>query len=171
MKKLLPSLVCGFAVGVLQVVPFLRGLSCCLLLPVAGVFSIILYQKSTETTDKIPFSKGAGLGILTGIFAALFTTFFDTIITLITKTNIFVEEFVNIQKAFSDLPLSDELKNEMIKMYTIIREDIINHGFSIWYTSGMLISNLIAGVLFGLVGGLLGTYFINAKNSNYYSSR
>ncbi|MBN2571650.1 MAG: DUF4199 family protein [Ignavibacteriales bacterium] len=171
MKKVLPALVCGFAAGVLQVVPFIRGLSCCLLLPLAGVFAIVLYQKSSGVIEKIPYGKGAMLGLLTGVFAALFSTFFDSIISFITHSNIFVEEFVSIQKAFNDLPFSEEMKNELIKMYSMIRDEIVRDGFSFWYTSGMLVSNLIAGILFGLLGGLLGTYFMNAKNSNYYSSR
>ena len=165
MKKYLPVLVTGFAAGVLHVVPFLNGLTCCLIVPVAAYFAVILEQKSKNITGEFDLQRGAILGLLTGIVAAFFGSFFEIFVTFITKNNNILTSFNEISQSVNSLPFSSDVKDEVLTIMNSIADSIRETGFSPLYSISIFVNNLIVNPIFGLIGGLVGTKIINSKNS------
>lgn len=165
MKKHLPAIVCGFGAGVMQIVPIAKSLSCCIIIPVAVVLAISLDRKANNipNNERTETSKAAVIGVLTGIFAALFGSSFDIFITLITKNNDIIAAFPEIQNMLDNFPISEAIKNEVIDMFQSIITQIQQTGFSVIYTISVIVNNLIVNTIFGLLGGLIGVQLINSK--------
>lgn len=87
MKRILPALVCGFGAGVLNTVPFVKNFSCCLIIPVAAIAALILDQRANGVKEQINSGKAVQLGLLTGMFSAIFGTIFEVLIVLVTKNS------------------------------------------------------------------------------------
>ena len=166
MKKYLPVLVTGFAAGVLHIVPIVKGLTCCLVVPVAAYFSIVLYQKSNNNFEQIDLKKGAIFGLLTGIIAAFFGSFFDIALTLITKNNDILNSFNQLTETIDMFPFPQETKDEVLNLMQTVVTSIRETGFSLLYSTSIFVNNLIVNPIFGLIGGLVGTKILNSKNSN-----
>jgi len=162
-RKYIPSFVTGFGAAVLSTIPGIKSLNCCMIVPAAAFLSLYLYIKTTGDKSPINLNKAFGFGLLTGLIAALFTTFFDLLITYITHSNDFV----------ATLPQSRELMNEfnlgrLMDAYSELMEgmvkDISETGFSALYTVMISISNFIILSIFGMLGGLLGMSILNKRN-------
>lgn len=166
MKKYTATLVCGFGAGVLQIVPMVKSVSCCLILPLAVFFSLLLDQRATKIFSKIPMRKALLFGLFTGLFAAFFGSIFELLITFITKHNDIISAFPEVQKMIEGFPLSPEIKTEVIKIFQLIREEIIQTGFSPLYTFSVFVNNFIVNSIFGIVGGLIAAQIINSRISN-----
>ncbi len=164
MKKYLPAIVAGFGAGVLHVVPVAKSLTCCLVVPVAAVLAIILEQKANQLTGDFDLKRGAILGLLTGIFAALFGSFFDIFITFITKNNDIILAFNRLGETLDAFPVSDNIKEEVMTLMNSVVEAIKEKGFSSLYAFSITFNNLIVDSIFGLIGGLAGTKILNSRN-------
>jgi len=165
LKKYLPVLVTGFAAGVLHIVPIVKGLTCCLVVPVAAYFAIVLYQKSNNNFEQIELKKGATLGLLTGLVAAIFGSFFDIAITLITKNNDILNSFNQLTETIDMFPFPQETKDEVLNLIQAVATSIRETGFSLLYSASIFVNNMIVNPIFGLIGGLVGAKIINSKNS------
>ncbi len=163
MKKILPALVPGFAVGVLQIVPLLKSFACCLLIPLAGFFSVTLYQKSTGSENKIGISKGIVLGLLTGVFAAVFTSLFEIFITLVTKSNDLVLTYNELIQTMDSLPFDAALKQQVIDLMGSMKTEIETTGFSLLYSFTIIFNNFLTNTIFGMIGGAIGAQYVNSK--------
>jgi hypothetical protein len=164
MKKYLPSLVCGFAASVVTVIPGVKNFGCCLFLPVAALFSVILYKRTNNTAEQLRANSGLVLGFFTGIFAAVFATAFDLLLTYIFHSNEFVATFPQSEAMMRDIklgPLIDETLGLLKQMINEIKKT----GFSPIYSAGIFISNIITFSVFGIIGGLLGVLFVNRKGA------
>jgi hypothetical protein len=165
-NKVFPSLVCGFGAAVLTIIPGYNeakgSITCCLFVPLASIFSLMLYQRTNH--EELPFkvSRAMFVGLLSGVFLALFSTFFETIITLITHTNDFVNALPETESVMRGLNMGP-MYTEAIKILKNVSRDISLHGFSLFYTTGMLFGNLIINSVVGVIGGLLGLLIINRK--------
>ncbi|MCX6168529.1 MAG: hypothetical protein NTX65_04260 [Ignavibacteriales bacterium] len=166
MKKYLSALVCGFGAGVLLIVPFLRSFSCCFIIPLAAFVSLMLDQRATNSREKIGSKRAIMFGIVTGLYAALFGSFFEVFITLITKNNDIIATFPELQRMINSFAVSPEIKTEVLKLFQNVREEILTKGFSVLYTFSVLINNFIVNTIFGAVGGLVGAQIINNKLNN-----
>ncbi|MBA4407116.1 hypothetical protein C0389_07575 [bacterium] len=166
MKKYLSSLVCGFGAGVLQIVPLLRSFSCCFILPVAAFLSLLLNQRATKNTAKISTKEALLFGVMTGIYAALFGSFLEILITFITKHNDIISTFPELQRMVDNFPVSQEIKSEVLNLFQKVRQDIIANGFSVLYTFSVLVNNFIVNTIFGAVGGIIGAQIINSRMNN-----
>ena len=166
MRKYLAALICGFGAGVLQIVPFVKSFSCCMILPLAAFISLLLDQRATRNFEKIPMKKALLFGLFTGLFAALFGSVFELLITFITKNNDVIASFTDLQRIVQNLPLSEEIKKEVLNIFQSVREDILKSGFSILYTFSVILNNFIVNSIFGSVGGLVGAQIINSRFSN-----
>ncbi len=166
MKKYLSALVCGFGAGVLQIVPFLRSFSCCFIIPLAAFVSLMLNQRATNSREKISSKKALMFGIVTGFYAALFGTFFELFITLITKHNDIISTFPELQRMIESFPVTPEIKTEVLNLFQNVREEILTKGFSLLYTFSVLMNNFIVNTIFGAVGGLVGAQIINNRINN-----
>lgn len=166
MKKHLPAIVSGFGAGVLSIVPLAKGLTCCIIVPVAAYIALILDRKSTHDTGRISASRGFIIGVMTGVFAAVFGSAFDILITYITRSNDIVASFPEFQKMINDFPVSEAIRAEIIRMFQNLRNDIVTNGFSFLYTFSVLINNFVVNTLFGAIGGLAGAQIINNRVGN-----
>ncbi len=166
MKKYLSSFVCGFGAGVLQIVPVAKSLSCCLLLPAASFLAISLDRKANNLTGRIQIKKALMIGLMTGIYAAIFGSVLDLVITLITKNNDLIAAFPELQRMVNSFPLNESLKNEVLSLFQKVREEILAYGFSWLYTFSVLVNNFVVNTLFGSIGGLIGAQIINSRINN-----
>ncbi len=166
LKKYISPFVCGFSAGVMQIVPVAKSFACCLIIPVAAYFSLVLDQKANKNYSRITLKKAAGFGILTGLNAALFGTFFEIIITLITKNNDLVLALPEVQKMLANFPVDPHLKKEVISLLNGVIFSIKHYGFSFIYSFSILMNNLVINTIFGLIGGIISMQIINKKNDN-----
>lgn len=162
-KKYLPTLVCGFAAAVLSTVPGIKNFSCCLLVPGAAAFSILLDKKINQSNEKILLSKSLGFGFLTGLFATLFITTFDILLTYFIKTNEFIQNLPQIELTMRQWNLGP-MVNESLKLIKSVAKEIEKNGFSFIYLLMILSSNFIVNSIFGMVGGALGMSLANRKS-------
>ena len=162
-NKYIPSLVCGFGAAVLTTVPGIKSFGFCLLVPAAAVLSLFLHQKAVHNSKNIDTGTAIIFGILTGLYAAVFATLFEVIITFFTHTNDFVKtlpESTAMAKSFLG-PVVDEMVNTFRKMSS----DIQTKGFSLLYTIAIFVGNGFIYLIFGLLGGLIGKSFVNKRST------
>jgi hypothetical protein len=162
-KKYLPALVCGFGAAVLTTIPGMESIACCLLAPAASGASIFLYKKSQPSEKKISTGTGIFLGFLTAIFAALFASGFELIITYITNTTDLVASIPQAEQVIMDMNLGPAAE-ESIELLKKMISDIQATGFSFLYAVLITASNLITYSIFGMIGGLVATAIINKRN-------
>jgi hypothetical protein len=160
----MPALVAGFGAGVLHVVPLTKALTCCLVVPIAAFAAIMLEQKSTNIVGNIELNRGIILGLLTGIFAALFGSFFDIFITFITRNNDLLTAFGDLSEIVDTFPVPENVKNESLNLMNSVAQSIRETGFSAIYSFTVIFNNLIVDSIFGVIGGIIGTKVVNAKN-------
>jgi hypothetical protein len=161
-KQYIPPLVCGFSAAVLSTIPGFKELACCLVIPLAAFFSLYLDQKINKIYEVISSRKAITYGLLTGLFAALFATFFDMLMTYATRSNDFVQALPETEAMIKDFNIGPFVE-ETIKILKTMSSDIRTYGFSGLYLLSMLTSNLITNAIFGLIGGLLGMSYLNKK--------
>lgn len=166
MKKFISPIVCGFAAGVLQIVPIIKSLSCCLILPGAAFLSLLLDQKATKSTSKIPMTKAFVFGLFTGLTAAFWGTILEVFVTFITRQNDVIIAFPELQRMVENFPLSPEIKNQVMGIFQTVRKELMETGFSWLYTFSILLNNLIVNSIFGVAGGLIGAQILNNKNKS-----
>ena len=159
----LSSLVCGFGTAVLTTIPGLESFACCLLVPIAAIISVRLYKRSNPGIIKLNTGTGVLLGLFTGIFAAIFASVFEILLTYITKTNDLVTGFPQAEEVIRDLNLGDAAKESMNLLKRMV-EEIRLKGFSPLYSLIITFTNLLSYSIFGILGGVLGTAFINKRN-------
>jgi predicted PurR-regulated permease PerM len=162
-KKYLPALVCGFGAAVLTTIPGLESFACCLLVPIASLISVRLYKKANREIVKLNTGTGVILGLLTGLFAAGFTSIFELFLTYITKTNDLVAGYPQAEELIRDLNLGDAAKESLELLKKMISE-IQTKGFSFLYSVIIIISNLLTYSIFGMLGGVIGTALLNKRN-------
>ena len=68
--KYLPSLVCGFSAAVISTIPGIKSIGCCLVLPAAAWFSLVLNQKINKAQPPVTPQAALFFGVLAGFFAA-----------------------------------------------------------------------------------------------------
>ena len=164
-KDYIPAIICGFGAAVLTTIPGIKNFACCLVVPAASFVAIVLYKKTNRLDEKIAVNKAIILGLLTGIVAALFSTFFDLLITYITHTNEFITGLPQTELIINDLNMGP-IMDESLKLIKQMGKDIEANGFSALYTIMIFISNIITYTIFGILGGAVGAAILNRRNRN-----
>jgi len=164
-KDYIPAIICGFGAAVLTTIPGFKNFACCLVVPAASFVAIVLYKKSNRLDGKIAVNKAIILGLLTGIVAALFSTFFDLLITYITHSNEFIAGLPQTELIIHNLNMGP-IVDESLKLIKQMGKDIEANGFSELYTIMIFISNIITYIIFGILGGAVGAAIINRRNRN-----
>ena len=164
-RYLLPALVAGFGAGVLSIVPVVNSFTCCLFVPLAAYFALFLDLRAAGNfREPIEVEHAILIGVFTGLFAALFSTLFDVTITMITRSNPIIDEFIGMQNLINSIPfISLEDKKISINLIAGMINDLETTGFSFLYTTSKLFTNLIVYTIFGLAGGLIGRQLINKR--------
>lgn len=165
MKKYLPMLICGFGAGVLSIVPVIKSLSCCLVIPFAAGLSLFLDQKASNNYNKIAPGKAAFSGAFTGIFAAVFSTAFTILMVFLTRTSDINESLGEFRKYLSSIP-TPGIANEVINIMTKMADEISTNGFSVLFTFSIFTSSLFIDIIFGIIGGLVGMQIINNRRES-----
>lgn len=164
-KKHLPALICGFGAAVLTIVPGIKNFSCCLIVPGAAVFALFLEKKATQSSERISAGRAIVVGLLTGVFATIFITSFDTLITFLTRTNDFIEALPQSEIIMNEWNLGPMVQ-ESLKLMKSMATEIRQNGFSILYLVMIFISNFITNTIFGMIGGLVGMSLFNRRKVN-----
>jgi hypothetical protein len=162
--KYFPSLVCGFGAAVISTIPGVKSIGCCLIIPVAAWFSLILNEKINKAKPPVSAVNALFFGLLTGLFAAIFSTGFDIIMTLIMHTNDFVQTLPQTESVVKAWNLG-QLWNETSALLHRMSNEIQSNGFSLIYTISILFSNLIIDSIFGIIGGLIGMSIQNKRKN------
>jgi hypothetical protein len=162
LKKYLPTLVAGFAAAVLATVPGIKNFSCCLLVPGAAVFAVLLDKKITNSSEKVSIGKGLGFGFLTGVVATIFITLFEMLLTYFARTNDFIQSLPQSEIVMRQWNLGP-LLDDSLKLLKGIAKEIEKTGFSFLYLILIFFSNFLINSLFGMIGGLLGMNLANRK--------
>jgi len=166
-NKYISPIIVGFVAGVLLVVPVIKSLGCCLLIPIAAFFSLALDQKANSDFSKLEIKKGVIFGLITGLIAAFFGTFFDFLITLITHKNDLVLTFPKLVDAINQFPIDSITKEEIIELLANVVENISTNGFSLVYSFSLLANNVIINSIFGILGGIIGIQILNSRNKKF----
>lgn len=164
LKKYLPTLVCGFGAAVLSTVPGIKNFSCCLLVPAAAAFSILLDKKINHIDEKVALGKAFGFGFLTGLSATIFITLFEMLLTYFTKSNDFIQALPQTELLMRQWNLGPMI-DESLKLMKSMGKEIETTGFSFIYLFLILSSNFITNTIFGMIGGALGMSLINRKKN------
>jgi hypothetical protein len=162
--KYFPSLVCGFSAAVISTIPGVKSIGCCLIIPVAAWLSLVLNEKINKARPPVSTVNALFFGLLTGLFAAIFSTGFDIIMTLIMHTNDFVQTLPQTESVVKAWNLG-QLWNETSSLLHRMSTEIQNNGFSLIYTISILFSNLIIDSIFGIIGGLIGMSIQNRRKA------
>jgi hypothetical protein len=160
--KYFPSLVCGFGAAVMSTIPGIKSIGCCLIIPVAAWLSLVLNERINKVKPPVSAANALFFGLLTGLFAAIFSTGFDVIITMIMHTNDFVQTLPQTESVVKAWNLG-QLWNETSSLLHRMSTEIQNNGFSLVYTISILFSNLIIDSIFGMIGGLIGMSIQNRR--------
>jgi hypothetical protein len=161
--KYFPTIVAGFGAGVLTTVPVIKTLSCCIIIPAAVILALYADKKITKLSPPTEFSYFVVFGLFVGLFSAFFGSSLDVLMTLITKQNDFVASYPDVIKMFSKMPFlpgSEESMKEALQILSTTRDEIVESGFSGFYTFLIFLNNLILYPIFGMLGGLLGKAII-----------
>ena len=161
-NKYLPTLVCGFGAAVLSTVPGIKNFSCCLIVPAAAAISILLDRKINHYNDKALLGKSIGFGFLTGLFATIFITIFEMLVTYFTKSNDLIQSLPQTEIMMRQWNLGPMIE-ESLKLIKSVSKDIQKNGFSTIYLLMILLSNFMVNSIFGMIGGTLGMSLANRK--------
>jgi uncharacterized membrane protein YfcA len=164
-SKYISPLVLGFVAAVFMVVPVIKSLGCCLLIPIAAYLALMLDQKANSNYSKLELKKGVLFGLVTGLVAAILGTTFDTIITLITHKNDLLLSFPQLLETINQFPIDELTREEVVSLLSNVVDNISTNGFSLIYTLSLLVNNLLANSVFGVLGGIIGVQILNSRNS------
>lgn len=164
MKKYLPTFITGFAASVLSIVPGIKGFSFCLIVPGAVILALILDQKVSKSSERIRINKAIMFGFMTGLFATIFITVLDVLITFITKTNDFVEALPQSEALIREFKFGP-MAEESLKIMKHMAKEIQRTGFSPLYLFILFTSNFFTNIIFGIIGGLVGMGLLNKRQT------
>jgi hypothetical protein len=163
MNKYFPAVVCGFAAAVLTTVPGIRNFGCCLLVPAAAIFSIVIHKKISKSSSAIEAGEAILFGLFTGLAAAFFASGFDLLLTYISHSNDFVENLSQVEGMWKGLS-SNEIVKQAFALMDKMASNIKVRGFSLYYTMLIFFSNGIMFSIFGMIGGILGRIIVRKQN-------
>lgn len=167
-NKYLPSLVTGFGAAVLVSVPWIRTVGCCIIIPFATLYALMLHIKLNGGELPIKTSMAILFGLMTGLWAAFFSAMFETIITFFTHTNDFVQGLPQMESMLRGsrfAPSFSGIFDQMLRIYHSMAKDIQLYGFSPIYTFTVLAGNIIVDSIFGMLGGILGKSYLNKRST------
>jgi len=156
-EKLLPSLVAGFSLAVLSVVPIIQLVSCCLLAPLAGIFGVNLFylQMRKDPEFKIEKSDGFQIGLLIGVISGFFESIFQSLLIFVSKDNPVYDSIILMQQYIPDMNIPEIINN--------IAKEIDEKRFSSLLTFMLFFNATIVNSIFATIGALLGISAIKKK--------
>lgn len=147
-SKLIPALIGGSVMGVLSTVPIINmgNCLCCMWIILGGGVGAYFYWRQLPPGSDFPSGEGAIVGLLSGVFGALFSTFL-TYIFMAMDIAPAKEIITNIIESQADL--SPEVEDFL--------ESLQEEGYvSPFFVFIGLFFSLIINSIFGLIGGIIG---------------
>ncbi len=149
-SKLSPALIGGAIMAVLSSTPVISAGNCicCMWILLGGMMAGYYYSKSLPPGIEYTSSDGAVVGLLAGVFGALFSTFIQYLMQYFgLQTLNFIDK---ILESGQDIPAEVE---------QMMREWQDKGGLNMAFAMMMLISGMLFDSLFGMLGGLLSVKF------------
>ena len=145
--RLQPALYGGLFIGVLSALPIVNMGNCCCCLWVVAGGALAVYLRQQNTPFAVPSSEGALLGLFAGLIGGVVAALIS--IPVMAMLGPFQQQWIErIINSRADFP---EESREMIER--MMRR---NAGFgAIAFVLG-LVWHVVIGVVFGMLGGLLG---------------
>jgi hypothetical protein len=165
-NKYSPTVVCGFAAAVLTTIPELKTFGCCLLVPAASLVSLYIYLRLNRFQSPLLSIDAFKFGLLTGIFIAVFSTFFEILITYFTRTNEIISMLPQFELMLAKFNLG-EAASQTVALLKLMAKEIQHSGFSVIFTFILFFNNLFSDIVFGIIGGFIGLSILNKK---YFSN-
>jgi len=153
-SKLTPALIGGAVMGILSSVPVIAAGNCvcCMWIILGGILAGYYYSKSLPPGVEFQSGDGAVVGLLAGIFGALFSTFITYALHNLGLQN--MDMFEQIFESNPEIPPEVE---------DFFREWQDEGGFNMAMAAIMLISSTLVNALFGTIGGILSTRLFKNK--------
>lgn len=154
-SKLNPALIGGVIMGTLSSIPIIAAGNCvcCMWIILGGLMAGYFYSKSLPPGVEFMPGDGALVGLLAGVFGALFSTFLTYAMHNLGMQSLDI--FQQIMESNPEIP--PELEEFLLEWQA-------EGGFNAVMALFMLISSLFVDTVFGIIGGLLSTkFFKNTK--------
>ncbi|MCK5147798.1 hypothetical protein KAR48_13655 [bacterium] len=157
-SKLIPALIGGGTMAILSTVPLINlgNCLCCMWLLIGGAMAVWFYRKNLPAGTVMTGGDGALIGLLAGVFGALFFTLLNTLFMAMGNAMPLDDIFDNIRQYQGDID------PEIEDFFNGIGEE----GFlSPFFVVIQLIASLIIYSIFGLLGGIIGVAIFKKKAS------
>ena len=153
---LVPALIGGSIMAVLSWIPVISmgNCLCCMWLLLGGGTAVYLYRRQLSPSSRLTEKAGARVGLLAGLFGALFFSLLTYLMIALTGMNPgqgLIEAILNS---------SEEIPAE-IESWLLSFQD---EGISPFFVVLGLIFNLGIYSLFGLLGGILGEAILSRRD-------
>lgn len=147
-SKLVPALIGGGVMAVLSSFPVISigNCLCCMWVLFGGGLAAYLYSRELPPDQLLSSGDGALVGLIAGLFGALFTTLLSSLFILI-GFQFSPEIFSEFMESSQDMP--SEFR-DLMKNWTS------GGGLGSFMVIMNLFINIIADSIFGTLGGLLG---------------
>jgi len=155
-SKLTPALAGGAVMAVLSSVPIISigNCICCLWILLGGAVAVIIYNRGLPEGQSVNGGEGAVLGLLAGIFGALFGTILSYLFMSLGDMGMTKNILRGIMERQNDL--SPELEN-------FLRNFEEGRAFSPGFILISLFASLFVNIVFGALGGLIGASLFKKK--------
>lgn len=155
-SKLVPALIGGCVIGVLSTIPIINmgNCLCCMWILLGGVLGVYLYRREFPPGYELSSGDGAVVGLLSGIFGALFFTFLTY----------FFWAIVGLKPSHELLQSIWESRGEISPEMEEFIEDLQMKGeLSPLFVFIQLLFSLIIYSIFGTLGGIIGASILKKR--------
>ena len=155
-SKLNPALLGGAVIALLSAIPIVNfgNCFCCMWVILGGLIATYLYQKKLPEELPFPSSDGAVVGLLAGIFGALFGTLLHFFFLAVVGTLPARGVFETVMEYSEEIPPEvEEFLEELFAEGVVTPLLVFIH----------LFFSLILDSVFGLIGGLIGVGVFKRK--------
>lgn len=157
-SKLMPALIGGASWGVASALPVVGAVNCacCALVIGGGVLAAFLWLKEVPPTYQASYGDGASLGVVTGVFGAVVVTILTALVQLVGLGGA-----AQLEQAMSQLRETQDIPPEVEELVNALTSGTVSVGLILI----LIILWLVLGILFSIVGGIVGIAIFRKKET------
>jgi hypothetical protein len=155
-SKLNPALIGGAVIGILTTIPGINCL-CCMWIIFGGGLAAYIYWRKLPVDIEFNTGEGALIGLLAGIFGALFSTLIHYLFLALIGFDSGHENFDSWISSNEDIPVEIE---------EFIRSFFEEQSSSTFFTIIYIFFSLIINSIFGTLGGIIGANLFSKKKKS-----